>query len=548
MICAMATWLTFLAMEHADAKSKEKKVDPSPKTILFIPHDNRPISDKQTAAVVRELGYEVVVPPDDMLGSRTELGEPDALWEWVEANMGQAKAAVIASDSMLYGSLVGSRKHEESKEDILRRVAKFQELQKKNPGTPLYVFGSIMRTPRSGEASGTEEPAYYKNYGADIFRYTSLKDKQEMVGLTKREQKEYTFLEALIPKKSMDDWMRRRNKNFAANKAMIDLTRNNVFAYFLLGRDDNAPYSQTHLESRKLQEYSADLGPSRYQSMAGIDESAVLMLTRAVNNMEHDVPFVYVKYNVGSGAKTIPAYSDETVDASVRAAITAAGGLWVNAPEKADFLLAINTNPNGKTYEANTPVNDGKKREGTDAFLHMVEDFIAAGLPVGIADIAYANGSDNALMSELQKKGLLFKLRAYAGWNTPTNSTGFVIGAGMLAKRMADDSRDRLLIMRYLDDWAYQANIRTSIARQLGWLRGSGAYSSIDDKMLGVVYRAERLMREFVDENLPPFSSLHKVEVRFPWNRMFEADITTADMSQQHERIDADKTFFNKRK
>lgn len=549
MLCAMAVGLAgYLMTGEAVAKEKEKKVEPSSKTILFIPHDNRPISDKQTAAVVRELGYEVIVPPDDMLGSRTDLGHPDALWDWMEANIGQAKAAVIASDSMLYGSLVGSRKHEETQENILRRVARFQEFKKKNPGTPLYVFGSIMRTPRSGEASGTEEPAYYKNYGADIFRYTSLKDKQEMEGLTKREQKEYNFLEALIPKKSMDDWMSRRKKNFAANKALIDLTRKDVLSYFLLGRDDNAPYSQTHLESRNLQDYSRGLGASKYQSMAGIDESAMLMLTRAVNNMEHDVPFVHVKYNVGSGAKTVPAYSDETVDASVRAAITAAGGLLVNSPEKADFLLAVNTNPNGKTYEANTPMNDGKKRDGTDSFLRIVEDFVAAGRPVGIADIAYANGADNAMMSELQKKGLLFKLRAYSGWNTPTNSTGFVIGAGMLAKRMTDDSRDRLLIARYLDDWAYQANIRTSIARQLGWLRGSGAYSNIDDKMLGVVYRAERLMREFVDENLPPFSSLHKIEVRFPWNRMFEADITTADNTQQHEFIDTDKKFFNKNK
>ncbi|WP_338626189.1 DUF4127 family protein [Selenomonas sp. TAMA-11512] len=549
MICAAAAVLVgALGTGDAAAKAKEKKVEPPAKTILFIPHDNRPISDKQTAAVVRELGYEVIVPPDDMLGSRTDIGHPDALWEWVEANIGRAKAAVIASDSMLYGSLVGSRKHEETQEDILRRVARFRELKQKNLGTPLYVFGSIMRTPRSGEASGTEEPAYYRNYGADIFRYTALKDKQEMEGLNRREQKEYKFLEELIPQKSLDDWMSRRSKNFVANKALIDLTRKDVLSYFLLGRDDNAPYSQTHLESRKLQEYSAGLGASKYQSMAGIDESAMLLLTRAVNNMEHDVPFIHVKYNVGSGPKTIPAYSDETVDASVRAAIAAAGAMLVNAPEKADFLLAVNTNPNGKTYEANTPMNDGKKRDGTDSFLRIVEGFLAEGRPVGIADIAYANGSDNAMMDELKKRGLLFKLRAYSGWNTPTNSTGFVIGEGILANRMNDDSRDRLLLARYLDDWAYQANIRTSIARQLGWLRGSGAYSNIDDKMLGIVYRAERLMREFADENLPPFSSLHRIEVRFPWNRMFEADIILGDSDRHYDLLDTDKRFFIKKK
>ena len=33
------------------------------KTILFVPHDNRPISFKQTADNIRDLGYEVLTPP-----------------------------------------------------------------------------------------------------------------------------------------------------------------------------------------------------------------------------------------------------------------------------------------------------------------------------------------------------------------------------------------------------------------------------------------------------------------------------------------------------
>ena len=102
-----------------------------------------------------------------------------------------------------------------------------------------------MRTPRTGEASGHEEPTYYRNYGSDIFRYTVLRDKQEMEGLTRREKKEYAFLERLIPQKSLQDWLGRRNKNFAASEQLIDLTRDKVFNYFVLGRDDNAPYSQT---------------------------------------------------------------------------------------------------------------------------------------------------------------------------------------------------------------------------------------------------------------------------------------------------------------
>ena len=40
------------------------------KTILFVPHDNRPISFKQTADNIRDLGYEVLTPPEELLGNR----------------------------------------------------------------------------------------------------------------------------------------------------------------------------------------------------------------------------------------------------------------------------------------------------------------------------------------------------------------------------------------------------------------------------------------------------------------------------------------------
>ena len=152
-----------------------------------------------------------------------------------------------------------------------------------------------------------------------------------------------------------------------------------------------------------------------------------------------------------------------------------------------------------------------------------MSESVAAGYPTGIGDIAFANGADNALMEMLKNRGLLFKLRAYAGWNTATNSTGFVLGQGMLAMKMTDDARDQLLLMRYLDDWAYQANIRPIIGRQLGWLRGTGAYASLDTKLPAVEARATRMMRRFADDNLPPFNELQYLEVTFPWNRMFEA-------------------------
>lgn len=491
--------------------------------LLFVPHDNRPISDEQTADTIKKLGWDILVPPDEMLGGREQLGNPEEVWQWVEQNAPTAEAAVLSSDTLLYGSLVGSRKHDYTQEQIEERVARLEAFKKANPKLKIYVFGSIMRTPRSGEASGSMEPGYYQSYGSDIFRYTSLTDKRELEGLTRREQKEYDFLTRLIPKDALADWLSRRNKNFAASSELIKLTRQGDFDYLVLGRDDNAPYSQTHMESRHLAAAGADLGPAKFQAIAGIDEVGLLMLTRAVNDLTRTVPFVYVRYNWGRGANTVPSYSDEPISSSIHDHVVAAGGMLVTMPQKADLVLLVNTNPDGRTYEANDRRNDGTLREGTKYFADIVSESVAAGYPTGIGDIAFANGADNALMEVLKNRGLLFKLRAYAGWNTATNSTGFVLAQGMLSMKMTDDARDQLLLMRYLDDWAYQANIRPIIGRQLGWLRGTGAYASLDTKRPAVEARATRMMRRFADENLPPFDELRYLEITFPWNRMFEA-------------------------
>lgn len=516
-----------------DAAAAKKEEGPG--KIIFIPHDNRPISDEQTADTIRQLGYEVIVPPDEMLGGRDFLGDPDKLWQWLEEETGvkknadkknNIKAVVMSGDSMIYGSLVAARKHNIPLEVLQERIERFADYHRKHPLVKTYVFSSIMRTPRSGEASGHEEPEYYRDYGADIFRYTALVDKQESESLNAREQKELKFLTELIPQNAMDDWMSRRNKNFNVNKSMIDLTRKNTFSYFALGRDDNAPYSQTHRESRKLSAYGMDLGVGKFQNMAGIDEFGLLMLTRAVNAITGDIPFVYVQYNKGTGPRTVPSYSDETIDTTIRSHVVCAGGVYVSSPQRADLVLLVNTRPDGKTGEANHPNNTDKLTPAAKNFADMVSAAVAAGQPVGIADISFANGSDNAVMEELNKRALLFRIQAYSGWNTATNSTGFVLGQGMLAARMSNDSKDRLLTVRYLDDWVYQANIRQRVARQLSWLRGDGYYASLNGKKTDVENRMTTLIRRFAENNLPPMPGLEDLKVTSPWNRMFEAGFT----------------------
>ena len=493
--------LMILITGSQDCAAKKKVVK---EKILYIPHDSRPIVNKQTTEILEKAGIEIVTPPLELLGDRENLGDPDLLWDWLNKNTKKdVTAAVISSDSLLYGSLVGSRKHDYDGDEILARADLFIEFRKKHKKLPLYVFGSIMRTPRTGLASGYEEPDYYRYYGTI---------------------KEFNFLQKLIPTKAIEDWMGRREKNFDANKKLIDYTRDNTFDYLLLGRDDNAPYSQTHNEGRKLLQYGQ--GINSYLTTAGIDEFGLILLARAVNERAQTSPKVFVKYNWGRGALTIPAYSDEPIDNSIRAAISATGATLTDNESRADFILAVNTNPDGETFEANEANNNGEIRSGTKFFVDTVQDYVKGGRKVIVADIAFANGSDNALMEQFRQRGILFKITAYSGWNTATNSAGFALGEGLLTSRMKDNSVDELLLNRYLDDWVYQANIRQVVATQLDWIAGDGRYESLGDKRSIAEDNCASLIESFAKRNLPKFTGNDNIRVRFPWNRMFEAEIS----------------------
>ena len=500
------------------------------KTIIFVPHDNRPISFKQTADNIRDLGYEVLTPPEELLGNRENpYAKPEELSKWVIENAKKADAAVISSDSMVYGSLVASRKHNLSEDVVLARVHNFEKIHQANTNMKLYVFGSIMRTPQTSEASGSEDANYYAQYGTDIARYTALTDKLEQDRLTHKERKQLQQYEQKIPKAALDDWLSRRQGNFLVSKNLIDLGRNDVITYLALGCDDNAKYSQTNKERRALDNYGSDLGELKYQSVAGIDEIGYVLLTRAVNNLQGDIPFVSVHYAKGTGENTIPAYSNEPIKNSIATHIKMAGGMKVNSDKGADLVFMVNTNFDGTTGAANDLNNVYIPNENIIDFVNMVDEAVQANKKVGIGDITFGNGSDNALMFSLYGKNLLDKLNAYSGWTPPTNSTGYALAMGMGANYTDRVGILKMLEVRYLDDWLYQANIRQAVANRLNSMPGEGDYGNTKTRTLPAEKLAtEALQKMIVDYGLEKFegqSYVADAQIRFPWQRMFEADI-----------------------
>ena len=143
---------------------------------------------------------------------------------------------------------------------------------------------------------------------------------------------------------------------------------------------------------------------------------------------------------------------------------------------------------------------------------------------VAIADIAYANGADNALVQSLFAQRLAWPLASYAGWNTAANTIGFALVQGLQAAYLTPEDKTDLLLVRYLDDWAYQSNVRDVVRKELVWPNQwqDGAFLP-EQKQIVESTIADKI-RSFVKPYIKA-NTIDKWQIMLPWNRTFEIKI-----------------------
>lgn len=491
------------------------------KTILYVPADDRPVSLEYAVDTVKAANLDILTPPVEYLAGRNRKGDAEKLWEWVNEHIKGADAAVVSADSLIYGGLVDSRTHDFAGYVLDWRVKRFNALKEANPSVRLYVFDTIMRTPQA--SVGGVEPWYYEKYGSNIFLMTALQDKAEQKGLSAEEQKKLDAAIKAVPKDLIEDWMNRRAKNFKINTQLVEMAKNNQFNYLLIGRDDTAPFSQSHKEGLAISKLAAGLPASKFATFPGADQLGMVLLARAYNDLTMQIPIVQIEYALGAGGATVPSYEDQPIAKTISDHIIAAGGIVMAKPQKPDMILAVNTPVNGITPEAESLDNIAIPTLSTREFVNKVVSHLGTGKRVAVADISFANGADNALMREMKDRQLLGRLSSYSGWNTASNTLGYAIGQGMMAGAMNDNMRQRLLTVRYLDDWAYQANIRSQIYTEVIY-PNNGSLVYLNELEPLVAAKANEKLALFARRNLADLPA-DKLKVTFPWNRMFELKI-----------------------
>ena len=113
--------------------------------IVYIPLDNRPVCLNYVKQTIKAAGYELAVPPEKLLTDNGHNGNPGALWSWLNNAVQDADAAVLATDSLIYGGLVASRTHHDSNSELIDRVKKFKDLRENYPNLKIFSFSTVMR-------------------------------------------------------------------------------------------------------------------------------------------------------------------------------------------------------------------------------------------------------------------------------------------------------------------------------------------------------------------------------------------------------------------
>lgn len=495
-------------------------------SILYVPMDNRPVCLDYTVQTMQAAGWNVEIPPTELIANAKDSGKSDELFDWLESKADESVAIVASSDALLYGGLVGSRTHEISLDILNARAERLIELKKSKHGQKVMIFTTIMRSPKA--SSAPVEPAYYKEWGPKIFRLGALEDKLDSKVIKKKEIKELTALRKEIPREVLDDLYTRRGKNIKITEQLLHGVESGDFDYMLIGRDDTAPYSQAHREARAMDILVHELPKEKIRFFSGADQLGLLLLARAARRLEYEFPIVNVTYAPGVGGNTVPSYEDDPIEVSAREHIYAAGAFPFTRAKNPDLTLAINTPFDGKTVDAGNSVNSYELDKHTAQFVQNVKTLVDNGKQVVVADVKYGNGADNSLVKGLFDNGLAYDVAAYGGWNTAGNSLGFALAQGLLVSSYSPGMKKYLLEQRYLDDWAYQSNVRTKTYVELIW-PNYWPNSGLDIKQKAI---AEDKITNEIQALAGPYmgDAVNDYKFTLPWDRMFEVYVEKANM------------------
>ena len=481
------------------------------KRLLLLPVDGRPVVRGQLKHLARLAGWDLALPPISMLGYFREAANRDGISDWLLEQADGVDGFVLSLDTLVYGGLVASRISADSADSLLARADCLKTLRRMCPSKPIYGFLATMRISNSNVDE--EEKEYWSSYGESIWKWSYHADKHRVDG-DENDLRLSQEAKSSIPADIRDDYLATRSRNAGIAQAMLDLAKDGALQRLVLPQDDNAPYGFNIAEARELQQRVNDSDLRRREEIrSGADEVAWTLAARMISHLERrPARNVYLSWHhPGDAATIVPRYENQPVGIAVNSQLRAAGANIALGIKDADLVLGIHT--------ANQPQGDwavrkalGRKNPLRSAWMEALARRQKDGLPVAIADLAYANGGDPDFFNLAVERLDIESLIAYGAWNTASNSLGTVAAQIQLSPlRRPSAPGMALKITRLIDDAFYQAGYRQVVRRKLE----AGAWT-LDRAKQAFCDAANQWLREH------SITCFKVCNAFFPWNRSFE--------------------------
>lgn len=498
--------------------------------VLYVPLDNRPINYDNVLTLGDAAGVRLLTPPPHLLGRGSEPGQNAEIMDWLERSIAGANACVISLDMLLYGGLAPSRTHTRDAAEIMLDMQRLEEIAGSTEA-PVYAFATVLRSAAS--SASPMQPVYFEEFGDKILHLSQLSDLAAQGRAAPEQLAQLEQIKNTLPGELLGDYLQRRETNLAALKEAVHLASQGTIQYLVLGRDDTTPYSFTRMDMRKLkQSIIENQAENNVDSYPGADELGALLLARAVNQLVGETPRVFPHWAAEQGHKIVALYEDISLGENVNLHIKSGGGELVADPKDADIILVVNT-PEEKVTEAAK-----QSFSSTPGVQHLniareINNWLNAGKPVAVADVAYANGADRELMTMLAKEEILPGLSGYAGCNTAGNSIGWALAQGLIYSDGKNNSERQntahreILLARLIEDWGYQSVIRPEITKRHTLALGTGTV--LDEKIIpGMQKEILTGLNDFIQLELEEtFQQTIRVNsLALPWQRLFEIRYT----------------------
>jgi hypothetical protein len=521
--------------------------------IGLVPLDERPVNTRYPALVAQIGGAELLLPPAEVLSDLRVPARCDALGEWLRDTVPAIDALVACVEMVGYGGLIASRITDDSPAAVLARLEVLREVKQQHPSMPLLGFSVITRI--SNADDNIEEPLYWETYGTRLYRLSQLTDRalqgEDLAA-------ELAALRATIPAEHVRDFLRRRHRNHAVNLAAVHMLAEGVFDLLVLSSDDTSPYGLGSREKRWIAEMATRLGllegvvgtvnhtargagvetkplhPSSFilhplLMYPGADEVGCALVARLLNQAAGRVPRIAPHYAVPGGAEITAPYEDGPVRTTVERQVYACGAQLAGEDE-CDLWLAVNP-PVPRRSEWAPEYAEPERNERWPHLTALGAAIFSRqnrGIPVVVADVAYPNGADPALIDAIRHSVNLTALASYGAWNTAGNTIGTALAHGcaaLLARSAAQhEAHERFLLHHFVEGWGYQQVVRR--AARARHLEATGRPDLAPDEVAAMQSWIEPRLDALIGD-LPGFAGRWRItpgSTRLPWRRFFEVD------------------------